>query len=155
MTCSANAMGKREVKFIILSRKRPILKREHRENYSKRWQVSLQKLSCSISKAEKKTLQSLSTLWNGALGVENGCTGLFSKSYLGISLHTHFVISSAFFKTDASFADYKKKKKKTREVTHPEPYHKKERKGDFPGGPAAGTLSSQCRGPGFNPWSGN
>ena len=49
----------------------------------------------------------------------------------------------------------KKKKKKTREVTHPEPYHKKERKGDFPGGPAAGTLSSQCRGPGFNPWSGN
>lgn len=54
MTCSANAMGKREVKFIILSRKRPILKREHRENYSKRRQVSLQQLSCSINKAEKK-----------------------------------------------------------------------------------------------------
>lgn len=54
MTCSANAMGKTEVTFIILSRKRPILKREHRENYSKRGQVSLQKLSCSISKAERK-----------------------------------------------------------------------------------------------------
>ena len=27
--------------------------------------------------------------------------------------------------------------------------------GDFPGGPVAKTPSSQCRGPGFNPWSGN
>ena len=26
---------------------------------------------------------------------------------------------------------------------------------DFPGGPVAKTLHSQCRGPGFNPWSGN
>ena len=26
---------------------------------------------------------------------------------------------------------------------------------DFPGGPVAKTLSSQCRGPGFNPWSVN
>ena len=26
--------------------------------------------------------------------------------------------------------------------------------GDFPGGPVAKTLCSQCRGPGFNPWSG-
>ena len=26
---------------------------------------------------------------------------------------------------------------------------------DFPGGPAAKTLSSQCRGPRFNPWSGS
>ena len=26
---------------------------------------------------------------------------------------------------------------------------------DFPGGPVAMTLSSQCRGPKFNPWSGN
>ena len=26
---------------------------------------------------------------------------------------------------------------------------------DFPGGPVAKTLSSQCKGPGFNPWSGN
>ena len=26
---------------------------------------------------------------------------------------------------------------------------------DFPGGPVAKTLPSQCRGPGFNPWSGN
>lgn len=25
---------------------------------------------------------------------------------------------------------------------------------DFPGGPVAKTLRSQCRGPGFNPWSG-
>ena len=25
----------------------------------------------------------------------------------------------------------------------------------FPGGPVAKTLCSQCRGPGFNPWSGN
>ena len=25
---------------------------------------------------------------------------------------------------------------------------------DFPGDPMAKTLSSQCRGPGFNPWSG-
>ena len=25
---------------------------------------------------------------------------------------------------------------------------------DFPGGPVAMTLRSQCRGPGFNPWSG-
>ena len=25
---------------------------------------------------------------------------------------------------------------------------------DFPGGPGAKTLHSQCRGPGFNPWSG-
>ena len=27
--------------------------------------------------------------------------------------------------------------------------------GDFPGGPVAKTLCSQCRGPGFDPWSGN
>ena len=27
--------------------------------------------------------------------------------------------------------------------------------GGFPGGPVAKTLRSQCRGPGFNPWSGN
>ena len=26
---------------------------------------------------------------------------------------------------------------------------------DFPGGPVAKTPSCQCRGPGFNPWSGN
>ena len=26
---------------------------------------------------------------------------------------------------------------------------------DFPGGPAAKTPHSQCRGPGFDPWSGN
>ena len=26
---------------------------------------------------------------------------------------------------------------------------------DFPGGPAVKTLHSQCRGPGFDPWSGN
>ena len=25
---------------------------------------------------------------------------------------------------------------------------------DFPGGPVAKTLSTQCREPGFNPWSG-
>ena len=24
--------------------------------------------------------------------------------------------------------------------------------GDFPGGPVAKTLSSQCKGPGFHPW---
>ena len=27
--------------------------------------------------------------------------------------------------------------------------------GDFPGGTVVGTPHSQCRGPGFNPWSGN
>ena len=27
--------------------------------------------------------------------------------------------------------------------------------GDFPGGPVAKTLHSQCMGPRFNPWSGN
>ena len=26
---------------------------------------------------------------------------------------------------------------------------------DFPGGPVAETICSQCRGPGFDPWSGN
>ena len=26
---------------------------------------------------------------------------------------------------------------------------------DFPGGPVAGTLSAPCRGPRFDPWSGN
>ena len=26
---------------------------------------------------------------------------------------------------------------------------------DFPGGPVARTLCSQCRGPRFDPWSGN
>ena len=26
---------------------------------------------------------------------------------------------------------------------------------DFPGGPVTRTLHSQCRGPGFDPWSGN
>ena len=26
---------------------------------------------------------------------------------------------------------------------------------DFPGGPVAKTLCSPCRGPGFDPWSGN
>ena len=29
------------------------------------------------------------------------------------------------------------------------------KKTDFPGGPVAKTPYSQCRGPGFNPWSGN
>ena len=29
------------------------------------------------------------------------------------------------------------------------------RTGEFPGGPGAKTPSSQCRGTGFNPWSGN
>ena len=29
------------------------------------------------------------------------------------------------------------------------------KKWDFPGGPLAKTPYSQCRGPGFNPWSGN
>ena len=28
-------------------------------------------------------------------------------------------------------------------------------KGDFPGGPVVKTPCSQCRGHGFNPWSGN
>ena len=32
---------------------------------------------------------------------------------------------------------------------------KKGRGWDFPGGPAVKTLCSQCRGPRFNPWSGN
>ena len=27
--------------------------------------------------------------------------------------------------------------------------------GGFPGGPVVKTLHSQCRGPGFDPWSGN
>ena len=27
--------------------------------------------------------------------------------------------------------------------------------GDLPGGPVAKTVSSQCKGPGFDPWSGN
>ena len=27
--------------------------------------------------------------------------------------------------------------------------------GDFPGGPVGKTPCSQCRGPGFDPWSGN
>ena len=31
----------------------------------------------------------------------------------------------------------------------------KKHQGDFPGGPVVKTLHSQCRGPGFNPWSGN
>ena len=26
---------------------------------------------------------------------------------------------------------------------------------DFPGGPVSKTLPSECRGPGFDPWSGN
>ena len=33
--------------------------------------------------------------------------------------------------------------------------HKKEQYRDFPGDPVAKTLHSQCREPGFNPWSGN
>ena len=32
---------------------------------------------------------------------------------------------------------------------------KRERLWDCPGGPVAKTLHSQCRGPGFDPWSGN
>ena len=34
-------------------------------------------------------------------------------------------------------------------------YSGKSRTEDFPGGPVAKTLSSQCRGSGFNSWSGN
>ena len=34
------------------------------------------------------------------------------------------------------------------------PFNQK-KSGDFPGGPVAKALRSQCRGPGFNPWSGN
>ena len=33
--------------------------------------------------------------------------------------------------------------------------HKKSDMRDIPGGPAAKALCSQCRGPGFDPWSGN
>ena len=33
--------------------------------------------------------------------------------------------------------------------------HQKIMDGDFPGGPVAKTPCSQCRGPGFDPWSGN
>ena len=33
--------------------------------------------------------------------------------------------------------------------------NKKEWSGDFPGGVVAETPCSQCRGPGFDPWSGN
>ena len=33
--------------------------------------------------------------------------------------------------------------------------HQKTTSGDFPGGPVVKTLRSQCRGPGFHPWSGN
>ena len=32
---------------------------------------------------------------------------------------------------------------------------KKTEKSDFPGGPAAKSLHYQCRGPRFDPWSGN
>ena len=32
---------------------------------------------------------------------------------------------------------------------------KKKKRRDFPGGAVDKTLCSQCRGPGFNPWSGN
>ena len=32
---------------------------------------------------------------------------------------------------------------------------KKKRYKDFPGGPVGKTPCSQCRGPGFDPWSGN
>ena len=32
---------------------------------------------------------------------------------------------------------------------------KKQQARDLSGGPAVKTLCSQCRGPGFNPWSGN
>ena len=32
---------------------------------------------------------------------------------------------------------------------------KKERNSDFPSGPVAKTLHTQCRGPGFDPWLGN
>ena len=31
----------------------------------------------------------------------------------------------------------------------------REKQRDFSGGPVAETLSAQCRGPGFDPWSGN
>ena len=39
-------------------------------------------------------------------------------------------------------------------MTNPESILKS-RDRDFPDGPVAKTLSSQCRGPGFDPWSGN
>ena len=35
------------------------------------------------------------------------------------------------------------------------PEGKNKTHGDFPGGPVANAWSSQCRGPGFEPWSGN
>ena len=34
-------------------------------------------------------------------------------------------------------------------------FFKKRQFGDFPDGPVAKTLISQCRGAGFDPWSGN
>ena len=34
-------------------------------------------------------------------------------------------------------------------------HHKRRMSGAFPRGPVAETPSSQCRGPGFNPWLGN
>ena len=39
------------------------------------------------------------------------------------------------------------------QALHPEPFYVREAITDFPGGPAVKTLSSQCRGHWFNPWS--
>ena len=44
----------------------------------------------------------------------------------------------------------KKKKKECYPNTHT-----RKSFGDFPGGPVTKTLCSQCRGPGFDPWSMN
>ena len=43
----------------------------------------------------------------------------------------------------------KTKKKKKEKI------NSKNKERDFPGGPVANTRCSQCRGPGFDPWSGN
>lgn len=93
--------GKKEMEFIILSK-------ENISSTGSTEEIKLRKgkFLCRSSAAPQLKLKenSIPAPSNGGLGVENGWIGLFSNINLGRSPHTHLVISSAFFRTDTSFA---------------------------------------------------
>lgn len=96
---------KREVQFIILSRGNLSSTGSTEETTVRKGKFLCRNSAAPQLRWKKTPHPPTSTPLSRGLGVENGWIGLLSKSYLGRSPHTHFVISSAFFKTDTSFAD--------------------------------------------------
>ena len=65
----------------------------------------------------------------------------------------NFMLCTFYHNKKKIFFNQNKKKPGTKENILYDSIKEKFR--DLPGGPVSRTLSSQCRGPGFDPWSGN